>query len=172
MKPTGMFPRFALVAALSALSAGVVATDAAAFQPRDSKEVDAVNVRILQSEMMVAALSCDMRNSYNAVVVRYQGELVSHGRVLKKMFRRDHGARAQRELDGFVTQLANDASIRSARQRQEFCGNARAVFSKLITGDTTSLADTGLRVVEGNVVQNAPAGNLPPSGASSAEARR
>lgn len=143
-----------MVAVLSALSAGVSANSADAFQPRDANEVDAVNVRILQSEMMVAALSCDMRNSYNTVVVRYQTELVSYGRVLRKMFRRDHGASAQRELDGFVTQLANDASIRSVRQRQEFCGNARTVFSKLITGDMTSLADTGLRVVEDVVVQD------------------
>ncbi|MBO6783473.1 MAG: hypothetical protein JJ899_09425, partial [Alphaproteobacteria bacterium] len=39
-----------------------------AFQPRDSSELDAVNVRILQSEMMVAALTCDMRTNYNSMI--------------------------------------------------------------------------------------------------------
>lgn len=123
-----------------------------AFQPRDSRETDAVNVRILQSEMMVAALTCNMRNRYNTVVVRYQGELVSHGRVLKKMFRRDHGQSAQKELDGFVTQLANDASIRSIRGRETFCVNANVMFTTILAGENT-LAATGLRTVEEAVIQ-------------------
>ena len=104
---------------------------------------------------MVAALTCDMRSRYNTVVVRYQGELVSHARVLKKMFRRDHGARAQSELDGFVTQLANDASIRSIRERQTFCTNATKMFTTILAGEKT-LAATGLRTVEEAVVQELP----------------
>jgi len=132
-----------LACAFTALSAAAVASPAQAFQPRDTHEVNAVNVRILQSEMMVT------------VVVRYQGELVSHARVLKKMFRRDHGARAQSELDGFVTQLANDASIRSIRERQTFCTNATKMFSSILSGENT-LAATGLRTVEEAVVQEMP----------------
>ena len=88
-----------LAFAFTALSAAAVASPAQAFQPRDTHEVNAVNVRILQSEMMVAALTCNMRTRYNTVVVRYQGELVSHARVLKKMFRRDHGARSRSWTD-------------------------------------------------------------------------
>lgn len=152
-----ILPRLALATAVSAISLGFATHDAEAFQARDAKETDAVNVRILQSEMMVAALSCNMRNSYNTMVVRYQGELVAHGRVLKAMFRRDHGNSAQKELDGFVTQLANDASIRSIKQRQAFCVNAGAVFTDLITGDITTLADKGMSVVEKNVIQDMPA---------------
>ena len=144
-----------LAFAFTALSAAAVASPAQAFQPRDTHEVNAVNVRILQSEMMVAALTCNMRTRYNTVVVRYQGELVSHARVLKKMFRRDHGARAQSELDGFVTQLANDASIRSIRERQTFCTNATKMFTTILAGENT-LAATGLRTVEEAVVQEMP----------------
>jgi hypothetical protein len=144
-----------LACAFTALSAAAVASPAQAFQPRDTHEVNAVNVRILQSEMMVAALTCNMHTRYNTVVVRYQGELVSHARVLKKMFRRDHGARAQSELDGFVTQLANDASIRSIRERQTFCTNATKMFSSILSGENT-LAATGLRTVEEAVVQEMP----------------
>jgi hypothetical protein len=144
-----------LTCAFSALSALTVAGPAQAFQPRDTREVNAVNVRILQSEMMVAALTCNMRNRYNTVVVRYQDELVSHARVLKKMFLRDHGARAQAELDGFVTQLANDASIRSIRERQSFCTNADEMFATILAGEQTLVA-TGLRTVEEAVVQELP----------------
>jgi len=132
-----------------------MAGPAHAFQPRDTHEVNAVNVRILQSEMMVAALTCNMRNRYNNVVVRYQGELVSHAQVLKKMFRRDHGARAQVELDEFVTQLANDASIRSIRERQSFCASASEMFSAILASGN-SLASTGLRTVQEAVVQRLP----------------
>lgn len=146
--PSGLAMALALAAASVVNSTG----SAQAFQPRDSRETDAVNVRILQSEMMVAALTCNMRNRYNTVVVRYQGELVSHGRVLKKMFRRDHGQRAQKELDGFVTQLANDASIRSIREREAFCVNANAMFSTILAGQNT-LAETGLRTIEKAVIQ-------------------
>lgn len=144
-----------IACAVSALAVSALAGPAHAFQPRDTHEVNAVNVRILQSEMMVAALTCNMRNRYNTVVVRYQGELVSHAKVLKKMFRRDHGARAQSELDGFVTQLANDASIRSIRERQTFCANATKMFSTILAGGKT-LAATGLRTVEEAVVQEMP----------------
>ena len=125
---------------------------AGAFQPRDSRETDAVNVRILQSEMMVAAFTCDMRQNYNLMVTKFEDELVAHGRVLRQMFRRDHGRSAQKALDGFVTQLANDASIRSTQARQEFCVNADQVFTSVLTGQE-SLAETGLRTVEGVVIQ-------------------
>lgn len=145
----------AMALTLSTVSIMTSTNSVQAFQPRDSRETDAVNVRILQSEMMVAALTCNMRNRYNTVVVRYQGELVTHGRVLKKMFRRDHGQSAQRELDGFVTQLANDASIRSIRGRETFCVNAQAMFSMILTGEST-LAVAGMRTVEGAVIQPSP----------------
>ena len=93
---TRMLSTLLCVTTISVVS---LSTAGHAFQPQDAREHDAVNVRILQSEMMVAALTCDMRNKYNTVVVRYQGELVSHARVLKKMFRRDHGPSAQKALD-------------------------------------------------------------------------
>ncbi len=146
---TRMLSTLLCVTTISVVS---LSTAGHAFQPQDAREHDAVNVRILQSEMMVAALTCDMRNKYNTVVVRYQGELVSHARVLKKMFRRDHGPSAQKALDGFVTQLANDASIRSIHTRQEFCVNADEMFTTILAGEV-SLADTGLRTVEEAVIQ-------------------
>ena len=51
--PSGLAMALALAAASVVNSTG----SAQAFQPRDSRETDAVNVRILQSEMMVAALT-------------------------------------------------------------------------------------------------------------------
>ena len=117
-----------------------------------SRELDAVNIRILQSEMMVAALTCDMRGNYNRMMVKFRDELVSHGRVLRQMFRRDHGRSAQKALDGFITQLANDASIRSTRARQEFCVSAGQTFTRVLSGEG-SLAETGLRTVEDVVTQ-------------------
>ena len=48
-----------------------------------SSDSAALRVRVLQSDMMVAALSCDLRNSYNEAVRRFQAEFVFHGRNLR-----------------------------------------------------------------------------------------
>lgn len=153
MKRLDFMRKLSVCAALVLLAGMVASVPAHAFQPRDARETDAVNVRILQSEMMVAALACDMRQNYNSMISHFKQELVEHGRVLRRMFRRDHGGGAQKALDGFITQLANDASIRSSRARGEFCVNADQMFSALLSGERT-LADTGLRTVEDKVTQS------------------
>ncbi len=152
MKPVDFMKKLSVCVAPVLLAGLVMSAPAHAFQPRDALETDAVNVRILQSEMMVAALACDMRQNYNSMISHFKQELVEHGRVLRRMFRRDHGGSAQKALDGFITQLANDASIRSSRARGEFCVNAGQVFTSLLSGER-SLAETGLRTVEDKVTQ-------------------
>ncbi len=73
-----------------------------------------------------------MRAQYNQAVRTYEKELVSHGRVLRKMFRRNHGASAQRHLDKYITQLANDASARSNHDRRTYCRTATALFADVL----------------------------------------
>jgi hypothetical protein len=105
---------------------------ASAFEPRNASEVAAVNARLLQTEMMVAALTCDLRPQYNTAVRTFEKDLVRHGKALRKMFRRDHGASAQRRLDKYITQLANDASRRSNHDRASYCRTATTLFADVL----------------------------------------
>ena len=105
---------------------------ASAFEPRNAKDVAAVHARLLQTEMMVAALTCNLRPQYNTAIRTFEKDLVRHGKVLRKMFRRDHGASAQRRLDKYITRLANDASARSNHDRASYCQTATALFSDVL----------------------------------------
>lgn len=87
--------------------------------------------RALQSRLMVAALTCDVRTQYNDFVVRFQSALARNGRALDGTFRRIYGAAAERQLNRFITELANDDSIASIGDRARFCADAQATFVKL-----------------------------------------
>jgi len=118
----------AVAGLVSVASSGV----AQAIEPRNARETAAVNARLLQTEMMVAALACDLRSQYNQAIRTYQKELVQHGKVLRAMFRHAHGASAQRRLDRYITQLANAASSRSNYDRISYCRTASALFSNVL----------------------------------------
>jgi len=118
----------ALAGLVSVVGIGV----ASAIEPRSDLEAAAVNARLLQTEMMVAALACDLRPQYNRAVRTFEKELVGHGNVLRKMFRRDHGASAQRRLDKYITRLANEASARSNYDRATYCRTAASLFGDVL----------------------------------------
>lgn len=94
-----------------------------------------IEVRRLQTKLMVAALSCeDSRPAYNDFVVHYRPVLRRHGDALKAKFRREYGGGYQSKLDSFVTLLANQASQQSITDRAGFCADARATFARLGSG--------------------------------------
>jgi len=126
-------PKRAVRAAAIAAVISFAATGAAhAIEARNATESAAVNARLLQTEMMVAALACDMRPQYNKVVRAFEKDLVRHGKALRQMFQRNHGASAQRRLDQYITQLANDASARSNYDRAAYCRSAGVLFSDVL----------------------------------------
>lgn len=145
-------------AARGAAFAGAVAafqiagtTGAAAIEAHNKAEFAALQVRMLQTEMMVAALTCNYHLEYNTFIETHGSELTRHASTLKAMFRRQHGGSAQRALDRYVTQLANDVSIRSIRTRATFCETAMGLFRSADQG--AALADLGA----GTMVQAAAA---------------
>ena len=81
---------------------------------------------------MVAALSCSARDDYNRFVYRYTPQLADHGASLRKWFRKLHGGGHKREINRFVTRLANDASMLSIRDRQKFCARSRDALTALL----------------------------------------
>ena len=98
-------------------------------------------VRVLQSELMVAALACDARHHYGSFVNRYKTDLVHNGKTLKSHFHSAHGAKKGfAELNRFVTRMANKASGRMASLGSEFCTVALQTYDQLLTGDGVELA--------------------------------
>ena len=106
------------------------------------KEREAINFRLLQTELMVAALSCgrdDFRSKYNTFVVRFRPALRSNGRALKAIFKRNYGHRGKRRLDAYVTKLANEASVRSM-ENAAFCNIAGRKFDAVLRARSTETA--------------------------------
>lgn len=108
---------------VAAVVAAVGASSAFAASCVRPIEEAALTARVVQTEMMVAALACGQQSQYNAFVVKFRDDLVTHGSTLKSLFKRVHGANAERRLATFVTRLANDASQRS-REAANFCMDA------------------------------------------------
>ncbi|MDH3241749.1 MAG: hypothetical protein OEO83_13905 [Alphaproteobacteria bacterium] len=115
-----------------------------------SLEKEAMAFRHLQTELMVAALSCgrqEYRNKYNTFVLRYRPALKRNGRILKTIFKRNYGTQSKRRLDRYVTQLANDVSVRSM-ERAEFCEVAGRKFNAVLRASNKATAGRLLQAAE------------------------
>ncbi|GEO82709.1 hypothetical protein [Pararhodospirillum oryzae] len=125
--------RLVAVAGLAALGlATVVGTPGqAAANCTLSKDDAALSVRTLQSHLMVAALSCGQSAQYNQFVGNFQKDLTTQGKSLTSYFSRQYGGAAKREMNAYVTRMANQASQRSMTDRQAYCTESRAVFEAL-----------------------------------------
>lgn len=107
-----------------------------------AQEKEAIAFRHLQTELMVAALSCgrqDYRAKYNAFVVRYRPALRRNGRTLRAIFDRNYGKSGRRRLDAYVTRLANEASVRSM-ERNDFCDIAGRKLNAVLGAASTATA--------------------------------
>ncbi len=126
------------VAALAGLC-GLASPSAA--QPLNVREQTALDVRYLQTELMVAALSCgrpEFHNHYNVFVAKFGGSLKRHANVMKSYFSREYGAQGTTQLDRYVTRLANEASLRSMQQTA-FCQDSVSLFERVTALDPASL---------------------------------
>lgn len=113
------------------LSAGV----ASATKCAQPKEQEALNTRVLQTELMVAALSCNNQPLYNAFVTKFQKQLVSNGHSLRSFYEREHGTNGPTQLNAMVTRVANEASQVSNDQHIGFCYQASLLFSQALKTD-------------------------------------
>lgn len=117
---------------------GATAVDAASCQ--NDAERTAFHVRSLQTELMVAALTCGNRDDYNEFAIKFKKPLVEQGHHLKRGFRASYGAGAERELNAYVTALANRLSARSVTARDAFCKRAERTFQALASMPSLKLA--------------------------------
>ncbi|MCQ4161292.1 hypothetical protein NON00_15330 [Roseomonas sp. GC11] len=112
-----------------AASIALPATAQTCLQPAEQA---ALAVRALQSQLMVVALSCGQHDDYNAFVTRNKQELGTAWRQVAGHFRRVHGGAGQRELDNYITTLANAQSQEGIRQGSHFCQNAAPLFRQAL----------------------------------------
>ncbi len=111
-------------------------------------------VRVLQSELMVAALACDARHHYSSFVTRYKSDLVQNGQTLKSHFHSAHGAKKGfDELNRFVTRMANKASGRMASLGSEFCAVTLKTYDSLLSGGGVELGAYSLSYANQIVTQ-------------------
>lgn len=121
------------VAALALAAVPAAQAAAACYTPA---EATAIHIRMLQSELMVAALACrdsnpelGMISKYNAFIHRHSAGLVGQNRVLERHFEKHYGKQSKRRMDTLLTALANDASKRS--MTGDFCRGAATLFGEI-----------------------------------------
>ncbi len=133
-----MRARLSTAVAAMVLVAGIAGA-ANAVVCADAVEQESFGVRSLQTRLMVAALTCDVRDQYNAFVTRYRPALAGHGRNVKGYFRRAYGPASVGHLDRYVTGLANRASMLSTLDRSAFCAEAGRTLQTLLRDPSAGL---------------------------------
>jgi hypothetical protein len=131
----------ALMICISA-SPGLAAGKAKPQKPQlcaSDRDFAALNARVLQTELMVAALSCNERQRYNTFVSAYQQVLADRGQALQALFKRTHGARASTSLNAFITKLANDASQQVRSKGDDYCVFAGELFDETMASSPSDL---------------------------------
>lgn len=145
----------AAVGFLAALAASASAIGA----PRCARpdEVTAIQAAMIQQELMVAALTCNEVEHFNAFQTSFGPELRASDGHLERMFKRLYGrARGEAEYHSFKTRLANHSSIRSIHNNADYCHEASVVFGAALTPDKPSLTSfvAGVQVVEDSPVNS------------------
>ncbi len=134
------FVRGTLVASMAVAASaggGSASANEISITPQERASLE---MRVMQSELMVAALSCSSADRYNAFVTRYKNELVDHGKTMQGLFKRVHGGNAFNQINSFVTRMANEASLKMI-QNTHFCDETGEMFQTLLQGGGAAALD-------------------------------
>lgn len=120
--------RRALATAATFIVLGTAAASAASSCVAGKDEM-ALQTRLLQTELMVSALTCKQTTKYNDFVKMHQKELMKAHTQLRSFFNKKYGAKVGGdELNSFITRLANDSSKRSIKNVKLFCETTTVVY--------------------------------------------
>jgi hypothetical protein len=135
--------------ALAMITAATSASFAAS-RCASSDEVTAIQAAAIQQQLMVAALTCNEVEHFNAFQTSFNKELRRADASLQHMFRRLYGGRGEGEYHAFKTRLANNSSIRSIHDNAGYCRDAGVVFEAALIADKPTLASfvSGIEVTE------------------------
>ena len=96
-------------------------------------EVDAFKTRMIQTDLMIGAMACDLGQNYRRFLRKYNVNLHQQNTVLRDYFRRVYAAKGDEELHTFLTRLANLASQRSVEQPAAgYCAATYGVFREIL----------------------------------------
>jgi len=130
MKPSRKLLAGGLILAACAAPLGDALAQAAragvCLQPA---EQTAFQVRALQSQLMVVAITCGNQDDYNRFVTTNQPDLAAAYRTVANHFRRVGSG--QRGTDAFITDLANRQSQVAITQGTLFCRNQVPLFQQV-----------------------------------------
>lgn len=113
-----------------------ISTSAMAYPCAKHEEIEAIRIRALQTELMMAGLSCNGKKHYNRFVKQNRTELKSYAKSLRGYFERNFSGNAETEMDQFITKLANDSSKRSLKNgAKSFCSDANTLFKAVSKED-------------------------------------
>ncbi len=118
----------AVMAACLAVLPATAAEKAACVKGPD--EV-ALQTRVVQTDLMVAALSCGASARYNEFVKANQPVLMAAHTQLTKFFTKARGG--SRALNAFITKLANDSSRRSIANIAAFCQETGWLYDAMLS---------------------------------------
>ncbi len=113
--------------------AAFVATEAAA-QPAclRADERAALEVRAFQTDLMVAALSCNFQSTYNKFMVRFGPEIDHHTRTMHRFFNRTYGAGGTNQATRYFTRFANRSALTSVANIDKFCDESAATLQAVL----------------------------------------
>lgn len=133
------FSRAAMLIAVASMAAAPVmaAKKKAAPAPKCVKDkvLSAFQMRMLQTELVVGALSCKLTPRYNEFVTSYRSDLMTAHRALLKYFGRES------RLEDYKSRTANEASQRSLANITEFCLYTSAMYDKLLGPEKPKLVE-------------------------------
>lgn len=118
----------AITAACLAFAPAAYAAEEACVKGPD--EV-ALQTRVIQTDLMVAALSCGASARYNEFVKANQPVLMAAHTQLTKFFTKKRGG--QKALNAFITKLANDSSKRSIANIALFCQETGWLYDAILS---------------------------------------
>ncbi len=102
-------------------------------------EMDALDMRVLQTDLMVAALACpNLRQPYGQFVEKHRSHLVEHTSTLKRYIKR-----AGQEVNQFITEMSNQSSNISLRLPESaYCQRAQLLFGEIYSQEHAQLLDS------------------------------
>lgn len=133
-----MARKFMLVGGVMAALAVPSLALAACLRPAERTAFD---IRALQSQLMVVALSCQQQDDYNTFVTRFRSQLGDAHRGMTAYYQRASGRQAQRVMDQYITNLANNQMQVGITQGSHFCRNQMPLFQQAMAANSlTDLA--------------------------------
>lgn len=114
------------------------------FTPAEKADIQqAFNVVGLKSALMVAALSCNQQDKYDAFMTSFQPHVLQAQRTVDAYFRKASGRLSGQKMeDTFITLLANNQSVAGIAQGQVFCLNNQAEFKAVLAMKSTDQLNT------------------------------